>query len=181
MRRDYGDWKPAIENVVTRLEAGHWRHGIKTKDAVREVLRYARFPSDTGAMWAPRFRKRCGDFLEHALYYWVQGHLKDRRGPFVGASGKVYRVRQIHNVEHGNGNGELGPNGKPLPSDKEGLWLRKEDMHQADVRLVRGMYDRRRRDSGPDVVFLDTADRVLNTRTDDVVVGDVLDEIQQAL
>lgn len=181
MRRDYGDWKPAIDALIARVESGAWRHGIKTKDAVREVLRLARFPSDTGTMWAPRFRKRCGDFLEHALYYWVQSNLKNRRWLFVGDSGRKYRLRRIHNVEHGNGHGELDDDGRPPKADKEGLWMREEDMHQADVRLVRGMYRQRRTDAGADITFLATADAVLDGRPSTTVVGDVLDDIAAAM
>jgi hypothetical protein len=181
MRRDYGEWKPAMEAVLVRIEAGDWRHGLKTKDAVQHLLRLARFPAQTASMWAPRYRKRCGEFLEHALYYWVQSHIKNRRFKFLGASGKVYRLRAIHNVEHGNGNGELSASGKAPAPEKQGLWLRDEDMHLADVRLVRGAYTSRRSDGGAEIRYLDVADAALSGKPADAVVGDVRDEIARAL
>lgn len=181
MRRDYGDFKVAMDTLTTRIESGAWRHGIKTKDAVVWVLRIGRFPSDPSAMWAPRFKKRCGAFLAHALYYWVQGNLKNRRFTFEGDSGKKYRLRRIHNVEHGNGNGELMEGGEPLKPDKEGLWMRDEDMHQPDVRLVRGMYRARRTDAAPQIRYLDLADDALDGKSADTVVGDVRREIARAM
>lgn len=181
MRRDYGDFKAAMDTLIARIESGAWRHGIKTKDAVRELLRIARFPADTSSMWAPRFKKRCGDFLEHALYYWVQGNLKNRRFLFVGDSGKRYRLRSVHNVEHGNGNGELAEDGTPPKADKEGLWLRDEDMHQPDVRSARGVYTGRRTDATPQIRYLDLAYDALDGKPEEAVVGDVRDEIAAAM
>lgn len=181
MRRDYGDFKTAMDTLIARVESGAWRHGIKTKEAVGWLLRIARFPADPSGMWAPRFKKRCGDFLLHALYYWVQGNLKNRRFTFEGDSGRKYRLRRIHNVEHGNGDGQLLEDGEPLKPDKEGLWMRDEDMHQADVRLVRGMYTARRTDATPQIRYLDLADDALKGKPADAVVGDVRDDIAAAM
>lgn len=181
MRRDYGDFKTAMDTLIARVESGAWRHGIKTKDAVGWLLRIAKFPSDANAMWSPRFKRRCGEFLAHALYYWVQGNFKNRRFTFEGDSGQKYRLRRIHSVEHGNGDGQLVHDGEPLKPDKEGLWMRDEDMHQADVRLVRGTYTGRRADSIAQIRYLDAADDALQGKPADTVVGDVRDAIARAM
>lgn len=181
MRREYGEFKTAMDTLIARIESGAWRHGIKTKDAVGWLLRIAKFPSDPNTMWAQRYRKRCGEFLAHALYYWVQGNLKNRRFRFEGDSGQIYRLRRIHSVEHGNGNGHLVHDGAPLKPDKEGLWMRDEDMHQPDVQLVRGTYRGRRGDSSPQIRYLDLADDALEGKPADTVVGDVRDEIARAM
>jgi hypothetical protein len=51
MRRDYGDFKPAMDELIARIEAGAWRHGIKTNDAVKEVIRCGPFLADVTTMW----------------------------------------------------------------------------------------------------------------------------------
>lgn len=181
MRRDYGDFKTAMDALISRIEAGTWRHGVKTKDAVRDLLRIAKLPADPNTMWLPRYKKRCGDFLAHALYYWAQSNLKNRRFVFVGASGQKYRLRRIHNVEHGNGNGEIDADGEQPKADKEGLWLRDEDMHQADVRLMRDSYGKRKGNSGSQLRYLEAADAALASKPAETVVGDVRDEIAAAM
>lgn len=181
MRRDYADWKIALGKLIALVEAGTWRHGIKTNDAVKKFCVLGRLPLKHEHLWATIYRKRCGDIADFLLYYWVQAGLKNRRWTFVGASGKKYRLRRIHNVEHGNGNGEIGADGEAPTAEKEGLWMREEDMHQPDVRLVRGMYRARRGDAGADIKFLDAADVALMGKPAAAVVGDVLDEIAAAM
>lgn len=181
MRIDYGDWKPALDMLIGRVEGGAWRHGIKTKDAIREVLRYGKFPADPSTMWSPRWRKKNGGILDFTLYYLVQSALKNRRWAFEGISGRRYRLRRIHCVEHGAAEGETDKDGKPVRPDKEGLWFRTEDMRRTDVLLVRRMYSGRETDSRPDKVFMAQADRALTDKSDELVVGDVLDEIAQAM
>jgi len=177
MRLDYADWKPARDKFLERLEGGAWRHGIKTRDAVRCVQAYGGFPSDLASMWPPKWRKKNGDAMKMQVYYYVQKGCKEARFWLVGASGERYWVRKFHNVDHGRFDGELAENGEPMPPEKEGLWLRYEDMLLPDVRQVRAGYRTRENDSSPDKRVLRETEAVLACKPDDTVVGDVLDEI----
>jgi hypothetical protein len=182
VKLDLADWHDARQKLITRIEAGAWRHGIKTKDAIREVIRYGAFPSDPSTMWPVKWRKKNGQLVEFFLYYFVQSGLKNRNWSFRGASGRCYRLRRIYCVEHGVAEGEEGPNGEPLRPAKEGIWLREEDMSRIDVAYARTMYRDRETDSSANKIFLTEAYRVLSRKQDDsLIVGDVLDEIARAM
>jgi len=177
VRRDYGDYKPAMERLITRVEAGAWRHGIKTKAAQKELAKYARLPSEPNDMFQPAYRKRVGQILDQGLYYYVQSSFKNRRWLLIGQSGEKLRLRRIFCVEHGAADGEVDQYGLPVSPDREGLWLRVEDLNKKDVQLVREMYRGREVDSALHKRFFELAERKLAPLPDDAVVGDVLDDI----
>lgn len=181
MNVDYGDWDRAIIKLIERIEAGAWRHGLKTKDAAREFLRLGKFPSDPAAMWAPRYKAKNGAILRFLLYYWVQKAIKDRRWTLVGKSGRKYRPRRIYSIKHGCAEGELKPNGDPMTPEREGLWLRWQDLRRDDARQIRTAYRFRETDSGPDKAFIDRVERVLTTKADDMTAGDVIGEVAEAM
>lgn len=182
MKLDLADWHDARDKLIARIEVGAWRHGIKTKDAIQEVIRYGKFPADPSSMWPMKWKKKNGDLIHFFLYYFVQSGLKNRHWTFLGKSGRKYRLRRIYCVEHGVAEGEMGPDGVPLPPAREGIWLREEDMSHVDVRYVRTMYRDRETDSSANKIFLNEADRVLARKQNPaLVVGDVLPEIALAM
>lgn len=181
MRIDYGDWKPARDKLIKRFYARAWRHGLKTRDAIREVALYGKFPVDPNTMWPTRWRKKNGNLLYMALYYFVQSGLKLKRFQLVGASGLKIRPRAIYNVEHGCGEDELDEDGNAPRPPKEGLWMFHKDMNDRDVQLVRADYNRRENDAPSDKVYMNAAHQVLQTKSSDTVIGDVEDEIARAI
>lgn len=181
MKYDLADWMPARDKLIVRIEAGAWRHGIKTKAAVGEVVRYGAFPADPSTMWAVKWKKKNGDLIDYALYYFVQSGLKHRRWVIVGKSGRKLRPRRIYCVENGVAEGELDENGRAVRPEKEGLWLRSEDLTRLDVEKIRGTYRDRETDSSSDKEFLRIASRVLSGKSAETLVGDVLDEIAAAM
>jgi len=181
VKRDYSDWEIAVAALIERIEAGAWRHGLKTKDAGREFLRLGKFPADPSSMWAPRYKTKNGEILDFLVYYWVQKAIKDRRWLLVGKSGKRYRPRRIYSIKHGCADGELKPNGEPMTPEKEGLWLRWQDLRKDDARQIRTGYRFRETDAQNDKTFIGNVERVLTGKADDLMAGDVIDEIMAAM
>jgi hypothetical protein len=175
------DWKPALDRLIVRTEIGAWRHGLKTDDAIAEVISYGKFPADLASMWPLKWREKNGDAMRFMLYYYVQSGLKNRRRLFVGKSGTVYRLRSVHNVKHGAADGECDDNGEPVPPEKKGLWLRREDLNAVDVEQVQAIYRGRATDSSGDKRWLAAAAEALSRRPSEATCADVADEIEQAM
>lgn len=181
MKYDMADWDKALDAFIPILASGAFRHGIKTEDVMKELVRLGKFTPDITTMLLPKWKKKSGDLIKLGLYYFAQGGLKNAYCVKIGKSGKQYRVRRFHCVPHGAVEGETDKNGKPAKGKKEGLWLRWEDLNPTDVRLLVRRYRARSTDSEPTKRFLWVSNAQCEGRGDDITLEAIIDDILDAL
>lgn len=182
MKFDMTDsWEPARDQFLAKLASGAWRHGIKTEEIMKELIRNGRFPSDLNDPLPKRWQRKYGPMTMYGLSYYAQRAGKDVYHTVIGASGEPYRVRRFYCVPHGAVEGEVDKNGKQKPGSKTGLWLRFEDLTPADVRWLVKRYGARETDSEPQKKYLWTARAQCQGRPENITMADIMDDILEAL
>jgi hypothetical protein len=81
--RECSAWKPALDTLIARIEAGACRHRINTWDAVREVIGYGCFANGITTMWPVKFRKTNGRAPNRFRYYSEPSRLENPHGDLV--------------------------------------------------------------------------------------------------
>ena len=192
MRFDMANWEKGMQVVAARLEAGVWRHGLKTWDAVDEAATEgkvarrleAALPRALPKLFRTAILKllgKDGDIREHGLYYFAQRCLKGAYSYRVGASGGRHWVRKFWCVPHGYVEGELDENGKPRKPPKEGLWLRFEDLNPTDVQWLVKKYNIRKTDSAANRRLIWTAQDKSLGMPNTITMNDIMDDILAAM
>jgi hypothetical protein len=197
-RYDMGNWDTGADELVARLRAGEWRHGIKTEDAAKVIVSEGGFPSDLNLMLIEKWKKKSRDFLKFALYYFTQSTLKNEYEAVIGKkTGKPHRVRSFYCVPHGMTQAKTDQDGNPIQEadegetdgkkkkkpkrTKEGLWLRFLDLNPTDIRWLARRYHAREEDSAPVKKLIWTAQDRSAGLPDTITMADILDEILEAM
>jgi len=187
---DMASWDRGMAIFLARLDAGAWRHGIKTYDVVKEVAKEGKVPLTldveelfaTAPLWVKKKLLKLftedGDLRPYGLYYYAQSTLKNSYTVMVGdMTGDGYRVRRFSCVPHGFVKGEKDQNGKRRKPPREKLWLRFLDLNPTDVEFLATEYHAREEDSAPNKKLIWNAADVSRGMPDTVRMEDLLDEI----